>query len=82
MKSILFRSIGVSLFVLCLAFSAFADGEMGTGSRSGSGGSDSGGLAPNTTIQVNTKTDETTTVKETYDDFFDWVLKVLADVLS
>jgi hypothetical protein len=77
MKSILFRSIGVSLFVLCLAFSAFADGEMGTGSRSGSGGSDSGGLAPNTTIQVNTKTDDTT-----YDDFFDWVLKVLADVLS
>lgn len=76
MKSILFRSIGVSLFLVCLIFSAFADdGEMGTGSRTDNGG----GLAP-TTTEINTKTDDSTTVSET--DFFGWIAKLFADVLS
>jgi hypothetical protein len=76
MKSILFRSIGVSLFLVCLTFSTFADdGEMGTGSKTGNGG----GLAP-TTIQINTKTDDSTKVSET--DFFGWIAKIFADVLS
>lgn len=77
MKSILFRSIGVSLFLLCLAFSIFADdGEMGTGSKTDNGG----GLAPDTTIQINTKADDSTTINET--DFLGWISKIFADILS
>lgn len=79
MKSILFRSIGVSLFLLCLTFSSFADGEMGAGSKSGNS---NGGLAPNTTIQINTKTDVSTTVKQIETDFFGFVAKIFSDVLS
>ena len=76
MKSILFRSIGVSLFLVCLTFSTFADdGEMGTGSKTGNGG----GLAP-TTIQIDTKADDSTKINET--DFFGWITKIFADVLS
>ncbi len=75
MKSILFRSIGVSLFLVCLTFSIFADGEMGTGSKTGNGG----GLAP-TTIQINTKTDDSTKINET--DFFGWIAGIFADILS
>lgn len=78
MKSILFRSIGASLFLLCLTFSTFADGEMGTGSKSDSG--NGGGFAPDTTIQSTTKTDNTKNTAET--DFFGWITKLLADVLS
>ena len=73
MKSILFRSIGVSLFLLCLTFSSFADGEMGAGSKTGNGG----GLAPDTTIQIEDKTD-----KETESDFLGWIAEIFADVLS
>ncbi len=74
MKSILFRSIGVSLFLLCLTLSGFADGEMGAGSRTG------GGLAPDTTIQVNPKTDDAVNTSET--DFFGWLTRFFTDVLS
>lgn len=76
MKSILFRSIGVSLFLVCLTFSTFADeGEMGTGSKTGNGG----GLAP-TTVEINTKTDDSTKVSEM--DFFGWLAEFFTDVLS
>ena len=78
MKSILFRSIGISLFLLCLTFATFADGEMGTGSKS----DNSGGLANNTTIKINTKTDDSTTIKEAENDFFGWIAEIFADVLS
>ena len=72
----LFRSIGVSLFLICLTFSAFADGEMGTGSKSG------GGFAPDTTTRTETETDDSTTVKETKNDFLGWIAAIFADVLS
>lgn len=78
MKSILFRSIGISLFLLCLTFSAFADGEMGTGSLSDSG--NKGGIKPDTTIELTTKTDTTKTATET--DFLGWIAQIFADVLS
>lgn len=76
MKSILFRSIGVSLFLLCLTLSGFADGEMGAGSKTGNGG----GLAPDTTIQINPKTVDEVNTDET--DFFGWLAKFFTDVLS
>ncbi len=78
MKSILFRSIGISLFLLCLTFSTFADGEMGTGSLSDNG--NKGGIKTDTTIELTTKTDTTKTVTET--DFFGWLAGIFADVLG
>lgn len=79
MKSILFRSIGVSLFVLTLSLFAFADGEMGAGSKTGTGG----GLAPITTNEG--KTDSNTGSDSNEDsslDFFSWIEQVFADVLN
>lgn len=76
MKSILFRGIGVSLFLICLTFSAFAEGEMGTGSKSG------GGFAPDTTTRIETKTDDSTELKQTENDFLGWLAAIFADVLS
>ena len=75
MKTILFRSIGMSLFLLCLTFATFAEGEMGTGSKAGN----SGGLTSNTTI---TKTDDSMTTKEAENNFFGWLAGIFADVLS
>lgn len=77
MKSILFRGIGVSLFLICLTFSAFADGEMGTGSKTGGGG-----FAPDTTTRIETETDNSTAIKQTEDDFLGWLAAIFADVLS
>lgn len=78
MKSILFRSIGISLFLLCLTFSTFADGEMGTGSLSDN--SSKSVIKTDTTIELTTKTDMTKTVTET--DFFGWLAGIFADVLG
>ena len=80
MKSILFRSIGASLFLLCLTFAAFADGEMGAGSKTDNG--NGSGLAPNTTIQTTGKVDKSTTAKETENDFLGWIAGIFADILS
>jgi len=77
MKTAILRSIGVSLFLICLSFSAFADGEMGTGSNSKSGC----GLA-DTTGKIEIKTDNTTTVKQTESDFLGWITRIFADILS
>lgn len=75
MKTILFRSIGMSLFLLCLTFAAFAEGEMGTGSIA----DNRSGLTNNTTI---TKTDDAMTTKEAEHSFFGWLAEIFADVLS
>lgn len=75
MKSILFRGIGVSLFLICLTFSAFADGEMGTGSKTGGSG-----FAPDTTTRI--ETDDSTRIKQTENDFLGWLAAIFADVLS
>lgn len=79
MKSILFRSIGVSLFVLTLSLFAFADGDMTTGSKTGTGG----GLAPiltgesTTDSNINSNSNEDSTL-----DFLSWIEQVFADVLN
>ena len=51
MKSILFRSFGVSLLLLSLSLFAFADGEMGAGSKKDPG--NGGGSAPISTVDEN-----------------------------
>lgn len=75
-KTVILRSIGVSLFLICLTFSAFAaDGEMGTGSVS------INSVPPNTANIIEIETDDTTTV-ETENDFLGWIAAIFADVLS
>lgn len=75
MKTILFRSISVSLFLLCLTFSSFAEGEMGTGSLM-----DNGELKQHTTIQTKQKNDDSTTITER--NFFGWITDFFTGVLS
>lgn len=74
MKTAILRSIGVSLFLICLSFSAFADGEMGTGSKSG------GRFAADTAGKI--KTDDTMTIKKTESDFLGWITGIFADILG
>ena len=74
MKSILFRSIGVSLFSLILTFSIFAEGEMTTGSKTGNGN----GFAPNAATELNIKTDDKMDVKEVETNFLSWIAELLA----
>ena len=78
MKTAILRSIGISLFLICLSFSVFADGEMGTGSISKSGC----GFAADTTSKSETKTDDTTTIKQMENDFLGWITGIFADILS
>lgn len=74
MKSMLFRSIGVSLFSLFLSFSIFAEGEMTTGSKTDNGN----GLAPDTTTELNIKNDDKMTVKEVETNFLSWIAEFFA----
>lgn len=78
MKTAILRSIGISLFLICLSFSAFADGEMGTGSKTKSGG----GFAADTVDKIEIKTDDITTNKQAESDFLGWITAIFADILS
>lgn len=79
MKSILFRSIGVSLFVLTLSLFAFAEGDMTTGSKTGTGG----GSAPISTNEGTTDSNIGSDLNEDSSlDFFSWIKQVFADVLN
>ena len=79
MKSILFRSIGVSFVLLCLSLSALADGEMGTGSKTDK--DNTGGLTSNTTIELKTGGDCGSTTDSGL-DFYSWIAKMLTEVLG
>ena len=79
MKSILFRSIGVSLFVLSLSLFAFADGDMGAGSKT----SPSGGSAPISTSEITTDLNiDSNSNQDSTLDFFGWIEQIFADVLN
>ena len=80
MKSILFRSIGVSLFVLTLSLFAFADeGDMTTGSKTGTGG----GSAPISTSEGKTDSNvDSNSNEDSALDFLSWIEQVFADVLN
>ncbi len=80
MKSIILRSLGVSLFLLCLTFSSFADGEMTTGSKSGNG--DNGGSTPLTTNQTVTENNDSTSENATKTDFLEWIAGIFADIVG
>jgi hypothetical protein len=74
---VILRSIGISLFLICLTFSAFAaEGEMGTGSVSVNS------VPPNTANIIEIEIDGTTTTVETENDFLGWIAAIFADVLS
>jgi len=79
MKSILFRSIGVSLFVLSLSVFAFADGDMGAGSKTGTGGGSTPIITDEITTAINT--DSNSNGDSTL-DFFGWFEKIFTDVLN
>jgi len=79
MKSILFRSIGVSLFVLSLSVFAFADGDMGAGSKTCTGG----GSAPISTTEITTDLNiDSNSNEDSTSDFFGWFEKIFTDVLN
>ncbi len=75
MKQFLFRSIGVSVFILSLSLFTFADGDMGAGSKTDPSG---GGFAPSATSQkVNTDSTKDSDILS-----FDWILNLFSDILS
>lgn len=75
MKSILFRSIGVSIFLLSLTLFAFADGDMGAGSKTDQ--PPGGGNAP--TINNEIKLDSS---RDTNLDYLGWFVSFFSDYLS
>ncbi len=79
MKSLLFRSIGVSLFVLCLSLFAFADGDMGTGSLT----NPTDGESSNQTTEITTDSNAVSNSNENSTrDFFNWIENIFTDVLN
>lgn len=79
MKSMLFRSIGVSLFVLSLSLFAFADGDMGAGSKTGTGG----GSTPISTDEITTNSNiDSNLNQDSTLALFGWLEKIFADVLN
>ncbi len=80
MKSLLFRSIGVSLLLLGLTLFTFADGEMGTGSKADPGSS-GGGSAPISTVgEINI--DPTFASQSNVSDacYVNWLLEIFINV--
>lgn len=82
MKSILFRSFGVSLLLLSLTFFTIADdGDMGTGSRSDLG--NGGGSAPISEVnEINV--DQTLTIESnrSESDYINWFMQFFSEIVS
>jgi hypothetical protein len=74
MKTILKRSIAVSLLLFCLSLSIFADGDMGAGSKTGG---NSGGLAATTNSEININSKQSD--DQTIITFIDWITAKLAE---
>lgn len=84
MKSMLFRSIGVSIFLLSLSLFAFADGDMGAGSKTNPAG---GGNAPtfaaaDTSITTTTNDIKASFSKDSDSIYLSWLLDLVTDILS
>ena len=80
MKSILFRSVGVSLILLSLSLFTFADGDMGAGSKTDPG--NGGGSAPTSVVEA-TNIDSTADFhsnNESATDYIDWLLEIFTNI--